>query len=257
MIADSGLARLETDRSKVGTEWLAGARIGWMTAFVLLHSPLVGPCTWGPVAVVLRDRGHKVLVPVLRNESGPYWEHHAETVRVVAGGFARGEPLVLGGHSAAGAFLPMAAERSGREVAGYVFVDAGLPGAPLRTPEKLAELRASGVDGGTIPPWGSDWPESLWSVLIPDEATRAAFRAELEPIPMALFEEPLPVPVGWPDALCAYVLFSEFYAPAAEEARRREWPVEVIEGRHLHMLVEPERVADALIRISETLRPQR
>lgn len=228
-----------------------------MSTFVLLHSPLVGPYTWGPVAAALRAQGHKAVVPWLRNGSPPYWAHHAATVRAVARGLATGEPLVFVGHSAAGAFLPMTTERSGRLPQGYVFVDAGLPGAPLRTPEELAELRASGVDGGTIPPWGSDWPESLWSVLIPDEATRAAFRAELEPIPMALFEEPLPVPVGWPDALCAYVLFSEFYAPAAEEARRREWPVEVIEGRHLHMLVEPERVADALIRISETLRPQR
>ncbi len=39
---------------------------GRPAVFVLLHSPLVGPLTWGPVADELRRRGIEAIVPALR-----------------------------------------------------------------------------------------------------------------------------------------------------------------------------------------------
>jgi hypothetical protein len=34
-------------------------------AFILVHSPLVGPSTWSPVARALEEGGHRVAVPSL------------------------------------------------------------------------------------------------------------------------------------------------------------------------------------------------
>ncbi len=47
--------------------------------FVLVHSPLVGPLTWGPVAAELRGRGYAAVVPALRageTADPPYWRQH-------------------------------------------------------------------------------------------------------------------------------------------------------------------------------------
>jgi hypothetical protein len=50
-------------------------------AFVLIHSPLVGPFTWSPLADQLRKRRFDVIVPTLSdggNAKLPYWKQHAD-----------------------------------------------------------------------------------------------------------------------------------------------------------------------------------
>ncbi len=64
-----------------------------MTAFVLIHSPLVGPMTWRLVADALRRKGQTALVPSLFDAPDaalPYWQQH---VRSVAQALAH-EPLI-------------------------------------------------------------------------------------------------------------------------------------------------------------------
>lgn len=220
--------------------------------FVLIHSPLIGPFTWQPVAGVLREGGHAVALPALENSGPPYWERHADAVRASVSRYGPGASAVFVGHSAAGHFLPMAAERSGVLASAYVFVDSGLPrdGLRLREDRKPEEL---GSVAGFLPNWGEAWPDETWGGLIPDAQLRRRFRAELRPTPLALFDEPVTAPSGWPDAPCAYLLFSAFYRPLAEEALGRGWPVREVRSQHLHMLVEPEVVAAAILSLTSEM----
>ena len=79
-----------------------------MATFVLLHSPLVGPLTWKPVADVLMEGGTNAVVPTLGSEgvSPPFWKRHAEAIAERLRSFPRAERIVLTAHSGAGAVLP-------------------------------------------------------------------------------------------------------------------------------------------------------
>jgi hypothetical protein len=231
-----------------------------MAALVLIHSPFVGQLTWQPTARKLVDRGHIVVTPVLNvgDPGPPYWFHYANCVAAAVRGVPEPEPLVLVAHSAAGLLVPASrAAMANRTVRGYVFVDATLP----RDGASLVELIPRGVgitmdrlqaqaEGGLLPPWGTGWPDEFWRQLIPDLALRERFVQELRPAPLALYGERPPLVAGWPDAPCSYLRFSALYADAEGQARRAGWPTRQVSGGHLHMLVEPAAVADALIELT-------
>ena len=83
-------------------------------SLVLVHSPLVGPLTWEPVAERLRRAGRVVIVPSLAgvtNDGPPYYRRLAGRVAdEVARAGADGR-VTLAGHSGAGALLPEAGLR--------------------------------------------------------------------------------------------------------------------------------------------------
>lgn len=97
--------------------------------FVLIHSPLVGPYTWTPVADRLQQRGVDVVVPKLHErfeEGALYWAQYADAAaRMLTPDDPA--PVVLVAHSGAGALLPAIRELMERPVAAYLFVDAGIP----------------------------------------------------------------------------------------------------------------------------------
>jgi hypothetical protein len=135
-------------------------------------------------------------------------------------------------------------------VAGYLFVDAALPhpgrsrldAMPALFADQLRELARD----GWLPAW-PEWfgPEAMQE-LIPDSGLRAAFIAGCPPLPMALFEEPMPEAPGWPDAPCAYLRLSEAYDDAANDAEANAWPVARLGGHHLSMLTDPEPASMAI-----------
>src|SRR5260221_984336 len=101
-----------------------------MVTFVLVHSPLVGPLTWALVVDELRKRHVGAIAPALpdsRKVDPPYWKAHADAVARDARLLPPEERIILAGHSGAGVLLPAIREAIGRPVAGYLFVDAGLP----------------------------------------------------------------------------------------------------------------------------------
>jgi len=219
--------------------------------FVLVHSPLVGRLTWGPLAAELRGRGYPVVVPALRageTAAPPYWRQHVAAAVGALDGVPALRPLVLVGHSGGGVLLPALAAAAGRPVAAYIFVDADLPHdgrSRLRRfadPADAAAFRAAAT-GGLIPTWTAD---DLAGV-IPDPALRHAFVAELRPLPLAVYEEPIPVPAAWPDAPGGYLQFSAPYDAAAAEARALGWPLTALPSGHFQMLVHPAGVTDALL----------
>lgn len=219
--------------------------------FVLVHSPLVGPLTWGPVAAELRGRGYPVVVPALRageTAEPPYWRQHVTATMAALDSVDATRPLVLVGHSGGGVLLPAIATAAGRPVAAYLFVDADLPHNGRNRLGRFgdaadAEAFRAAAPGGLIP----TWTEADLAEVIPDAALRAAFVAELRPLPLAVYEEPIPVPAAWPDAPGGYLQFSAPYDAAAAEARTLGWPLLARPSGHFQMLVDPAGVTDALL----------
>jgi hypothetical protein len=210
----------------------------------LVPSPMLGSAVWVPVAEVLEQRGHDVLV-VPGTPAAP------RSSRDVLDGMLAGIPedrdVVLVPHSGAGLYVPLVAAR--RRLRAVVFCDAGVPpqaGSVLVAPPYLRDsLLAKADSAGLLPPWSLWWDEDL-SALFPDPQARAEVEAQQHRLPMAYLADELPVPAGWDRVRCAYLGFGDTYAEAQAEAARRGWPVRVIDGLHLHMLVAPQAVADAL-----------
>jgi pimeloyl-ACP methyl ester carboxylesterase len=169
--------------------------------FVLIHSPLVGPTTWSPLADALERRGRAAVVPSLLGVAeapSPQWRHVPETVRAATAD--AGSPAVLVGHSAGGLLLPVIADTMPGDVDALVFVDSFLPPAsgslPLAGPGFIDQLRALATDG-VLPPWSRWFGESEMRELVPDKGLHAALEAEMPRLPLSYFEASVPLPAGW------------------------------------------------------------
>jgi pimeloyl-ACP methyl ester carboxylesterase len=234
------------------------ARIG-DPVFVLIHSPLVGPTTWLPVADEFVRRGREAVAPSLlgiATAPAPQWRHAQEAVRAAAAETA--VPVVLVAHSGAGQLLPAIADALAVEVAALVFVDSFLPPAGgsvrLAPPGLMSQLRALANDG-VLPPWSSWFGENAMRELVPEERLWATLEEEMPRLPLSYFEASVPLPGGWSACPCAYLLFSgEPYAKSAARARDQGWPVAEIPGAgHLAMASDPIPVTDALLDLERAL----
>lgn len=242
---------------------------------VLLHSPLVGPATWRPVAGELARAGRHVVVPDLRGVAtarAPWWP---EALSAVAGAVnsavgagpggpaggaerarAEGPELVLVPHSNAGLLTPAVAghlRSLGHRVGSCVYVDAAMPAASERhvalgAPGLVPLLEELAVDG-LLPPWTQWWDPAEVDALVP-----ARYRDEVvgeQPrLPLAYFRQRVPVPPGWEPERCAYLRLSDAYVDDAAAAAARGWLTEQLGAGHLHMLADPSAVATAVVRLS-------
>jgi hypothetical protein len=229
--------------------------------FVLIHSPLVGPGTWEPVARELVLRGRSAVVPSLvrvAEAPAPRWRHCLSAVQAATEHF--GHSLVLVGHSGAGPLLPVIADGLRKEIAALIFVDAFLPpsegAAPPVPPPLMEQLRPLATDG-VLPPWWRWFGEEGLRELLPNEPQRAELEKEMPRLPLAYFEASIPVPAGWDARPCGYLLFAgDQYGEAAADARERRWPVlELTDAHHLAVVTDPVAVADALVRLEHELTP--
>ena len=229
-----------------------------MPLFVLVHSPSVGPSTWQAVADRLRDAGHKAVVPSLLSvgQGGPpYWPKVVASVRAGLSGTDAPQPLVLAAHSNAGLFLPMIASELGRAVACSIFADASVPppggSTPVAEDDFLPFLRGLADDSGRLPQWTSWWDEEDVAPMLPDPRVRQVVVEEQPRLPLDYYLEDVPVPAGWDQHRCGYLLFSQGYEAQAAEARRRGWPVRIMPGEHLHQVVDPAGVTSALLELAD------
>jgi hypothetical protein len=227
--------------------------------FVLIHSPVVGPTTWSPVAHELEMRGLETIVPSLlgvADAPAPQWRYVPEAERIATAHAS--SPDMLVGHSGGGPMLPSIAAALSAEVAALIFVDSFLPAAggsvPLAPPGFMDQLRALATDG-LLPRWSSWFGEDTMRELIPDERLRAVLVAEMPRLPLSYFEASVPLPKAWDTRPCAYLLFSsQPYGPCAADARGRGWPVaEIPQARHLALSTEPTTVTDALLDLERAL----
>jgi hypothetical protein len=222
-------------------------------AFVLVHSPLIGPTSWSPVAHELERRGRVAVVPSLLGVSEatePRWRHVPEAVRVATSHLR--QRVVLVGHSGAGPLLPVIADALAVEVAALVFVDSLLPppAGPmlLGPPEFMDQLRAMATDG-VLAPWSRWFGADAMRELVPDQRLRADLEAEIPRLPLSYFEAAVPVPDDWASRRpCAYLLLSAPYEQSAAEARVRGWRVMEIHGvQHLAIAANPILITEGLL----------
>lgn len=230
-----------------------------MTTFVLIHSPIVGPLTWSLVGNELKLRGVKAIIPELAYDvapNGPFCELHAKSVDRALKSIPANEALILTGHSGAGILLPAVHQTSPRPVAGYIFVDADIPEDGVsrleilrrELPSVAEEVQLALSAGEMLPAWSDAELEEI----IPDPGLRQKVLADLRPHPLAFMEEAIPVPEGWPETPCAYLSFKRTgsYAESVERAKREGWAYAELDGAHFHMLVDPARVAEALVMLA-------
>ncbi len=247
--------------------------------FVLVHSPTLGPASWAPAAAALRARGRDVLLPRLlglADADPPYWLHavrgvaaavEAAAVQAAAAEAAAVEaaaveaagsdaPLVLVAHGGAGLLVPAIVANVARDVAACLFVDATVPvregWMPVSAPDVLPFLRARS-EHGRLPPWTQWWEPADAADLFPDERTRALVEEQEPRLPLAYFEELVPVPSGWDERPCGYLWFSATFGPAADQAQERGWPMTHLPGSHLHQLADPVGVASTLAALADEL----
>src|SRR2546423_1904980 len=119
--------------------------------FVLIHSPLVGPATWQPVADALARRGHPALVPSLLHVADaepPAWRQVAAAVAAAVPG---DRPVVLVAHSNAGAFVPVIRQALGHSVARAGVVLPGGHLTQLVDREGVTEVLVNGWPSGPQP----------------------------------------------------------------------------------------------------------
>lgn len=219
---------------------------------VLMHSPLVGPLAWRPVADELCGRGYEVIMPGLSDAFAGRPPYYQALARAVHDALRLPDPAraLLVPHSGAGPLVPPTVAALGERAAGVVFVDASLPhpGASWldsAAAELAQQLRQLSTDG-LLPPWNEWFPPGTVDALLPDPDVRSRFTAELPRVPLAYFEERAPVGEHWRRLPGAYLRLSEMYEGAAEHAGRNGWPVSRFDGHHLSMLTDPYVVTDHL-----------
>lgn len=222
--------------------------------YVLIHSPLVGGLTWSLVAEEMRQRGLDVIVPILNDfpdSNELYWKQHAASVSLALLDIPENVPLILVAHSGAGPLLPAIRESIPNSVDAYIFVDAGIP---QDNATRLDMMKSESSDwaqefqsylggGGQFPNWSNDDLREI----VPDGNLREQLIAELHPRGLSFFTEPIPVFDDWPDAPCAYILFSSPYQQTEMEARQMGWRTYQLQTGHFHMLVDSNAVTDLII----------
>lgn len=228
-----------------------------MTTVVLVHSPLLGPGSWKPVANEFATLGVTSIAPDLERGAAPeapHWKRHAESVASAVAQDAAQDTTILVGHSGAGPLLPAIADLIEPKPVGYIFVDAGLPTPAL--PRKgnggfAANLDRLYAEGRRYP----EWTDADLADLVVDVVQRRRLLSEVRPQPPEFWDEVIPVPQWWPNAQCGYLRFgpNPAYDEAAAEAARRGWPSRELQGGHFHMLVEPKAVAASLKALAQEM----
>ena len=111
------------------------------------------------------------------------------------------------------------------------------------------QFHKSLLNGAQFPTWAEDDLQEI----IPDREARRKLVAEICPRSLSFFMEPIPVFDGWPDVPCIYIKFSESYDWDKVQARQYGWDVYELNAGHFHMLVEPQTVANLIVKSVQNL----
>lgn len=220
-----------------------------MATILLVHPPLLAPAVFEPVARVLRDQGHRVVVPdysaALQTAPG-WWDRARDLCRSAVGAGGGLDIDVVVGYSGSGVVIPLIADAI--EPSRSVFVDAVLPDHDRCVPsEQIRELAAALLaehDGERLPPWTRWWPRTAYPV---DDVALAELDRSCPRLPADFYDHAVPVPAGWEPGEVRYLQLSAAYADAAAGARKRGWEVSSMDADHLAVLSRPTEVAAAVV----------
>lgn len=226
-------------------------------AFVLIHSPFLGPTSLQPLADQLEAAGVTTFVPDLRaavTKEPVYERLVAEFTRFVSIAAPPGESVLVG-HSGAGPLLPALADAILPTISALIYLDAELPTpgraledvAPVEQVEQLNTL----ARGSQLPPWHLWFDANMLSDLVPDDALRSLVFDEEPRVAAAIVAETRPV-ANWTGS-AGYVQLSPPYTEAAALFEQSGWPVRRTNTHHLAALTQPETVASTLLDINAEL----
>jgi hypothetical protein len=219
---------------------------------VVVPSPLLGIAVYSPFGRALAARGYDVLIadpevpddPARPAEDGGVAALLESLVTQCAGA----DLLVV--HSNAGRFAPAVADQVGAHV---VYVDALLPG--IGDSAGFADFVEGKVaDDGLLPRWTEWWPPEDLLDVVPREWLLVLERSEPRLAPAFLLTDP-PAPATWQARPSAYLALGDGYRAEAEAARALGWPVRELEAGHLHLVVDPEQVADEVALLAAGIHP--
>jgi pimeloyl-ACP methyl ester carboxylesterase len=219
--------------------------------FVLVHSPLVGPCIWRWVGAELERWHFQVVIPDMAGparDGPPYWE--APVQAAVLACREASEPLILVGQGEAGPLLPALALALLGRVRRIVFIDASLPpvaGFAEPAPSWVRDRLAVASAGEPMLRCSALWDEEEVRRLVPSRERRSMLYQQLPELPPDYFDHVVPVPEHWAQHLsCTYLWFSNGHLADAREAQHRGWPVRRLAGSPLSMVSHPRRLAREL-----------
>ncbi len=227
-----------------------------MTNFILIHAPMLGPETVSPLAAVLRRRGHDVQTPdvLARSENLPKWSEWPDLVARAIDGDG---PFVLVAHSAATPIAAALAKMA--NVSGLVIVDGFLPpveGWAAPSEGALLELiQTMPRETEGLPLWVDWWKTDTNRATV--GISELAARPELYEwvvnglprLTVEWFDDKIDLPI-WRKKPAGFVRTSHYYDISASEAERLNWPIVRLDGTHLHLLLEPEATADAILSVA-------
>jgi hypothetical protein len=200
------------------------------------------------VAAALTAAGHQVVRPDLR-DAATTGDPHGFVSDARA---ATAQADVVAGHSGAGFFLPLIATGR-RPPPRLVFVDAGIPpdGGPAAPAGGFVEALRARAAEGVLPLWSTWWGAGAMERLVPDLGRRRDVEAELPRVALRFYETEMTMPTGWrAGARAGYVLLSDAYRADAVTAQEYGWPTVELAGTHLHLVNDPEAVANALLAVA-------
>jgi pimeloyl-ACP methyl ester carboxylesterase len=220
---------------------------------VFVHGAWGGGWQYRKVQGLLEEKGHRVYRPTLTglgqrvHLGGPevgLATHIEDIVKLFE--FEELEDVVLVGHSYGGMVITGVAERVPGRIARLVYLDAILP----EDGESVLDLFGGGID--EIASIGGDGYED-WQV-VPRWVEADAPPPVDVPHPLRSLTEPIRVQSPQARALPASFILTveagkddDAFAVFAERARKRGWPVVVMEGDHNPHWFQPGRFVEVLI----------
>lgn len=160
-------------------------------------------------------------------------------------------PTVVVAHSAACPRAPLLVSEllaRGWPITTMLLVDGRFPdGKAFTANERYASMLDRMVRPDEyLPPWPRWWG-SLVEGLVVDAEARNLLLSEAAPVPRTWFDQGCPVP-ELPDTIGrGFLSFGPGYAEACDQAFDQGWLTMRLTGDHLHQMVEPDRVAAALM----------
>ncbi|MXO90521.1 alpha/beta hydrolase [Pontixanthobacter aquaemixtae] len=213
---------------------------------VLLHGPLVGPASVEPTRQELQSRGLTVVVPKPANDQANIaWRDWPASL---TDRLPKLDLPVFVGHSM-GSLL---AARMAADYAecGMICLDGDIPCLNGPTPPVAASFRPI-IEGlpqsdRLLPPWHKWWPSDPFQGWPVTDAEKARVSADIPQLRFDWFDDSFIMP-NWDHAAKGFIQLNAWFDEESKRAEKLGFPVERIEGTHLHPAVAPVETADAII----------